>query len=77
MEDNADFAEKQKFPFPLLSDTTREVGLAYGACDDKQAGFARRITYVIDREGKVTHAFPKVDPRIHAAQILEALGATP
>ncbi len=46
----------------------------YGACDSKEAAYAKRITYIIDAEGKVTHAFPKVDPRIHADEILKALG---
>jgi len=31
VEDNRKFAEKFKFPFPLLCDTDRKIGLAYGA----------------------------------------------
>ena len=51
--DNAAFARKYDFPFPLLCDTTRELGLAYGACDNAQAGYARRISYLIDEDAKI------------------------
>ena len=43
-EKNAAFAEKFGFNFPLLSDTDRKLGMAYGAADDPSAGSARRIT---------------------------------
>ena len=34
MEDQAAFAKKFGFNFPLLADTERKLGLAYGATDD-------------------------------------------
>ncbi|MBI2060135.1 MAG: peroxiredoxin [Nitrospirae bacterium] len=74
VESNAKFAQKYNFNFPLLCDTERRAGLLYGACDSKEAGYAKRITYIIDVAGKVTHAFPKVDPRIHVEEILKAIG---
>src|SRR4051794_25886978 len=40
---NAAFADKYHFQFPLLCDTERKLGLAFGACDDAQAARARRI----------------------------------
>jgi peroxiredoxin Q/BCP len=60
VEKNARFAEKFRFPFPLLCDTTREVGLAYGAAETKDQGSARRIGYVIGPEGKILLAPGKV-----------------
>jgi len=71
--DNRTFAEKQDFPFPLLSDENREMGMAYGACDTEDAEYARRITYVIDEKGKILQAHPKVDTKTHAQQILASL----
>jgi peroxiredoxin Q/BCP len=62
VEENADFAQKHSFPFPLLCDTNRTIGLAYGACDDPKAGFARRISYVIDEQGKILKAYDSVIP---------------
>ncbi len=73
VEDNAAFAEKFGFPFALLSDPDRQVGIAYGACDNPKAAYAERISYVIDEQGRVLRAYPQVDPRIHAAEVLADL----
>jgi len=73
VQENADFARKFGFPFRLLCDTERSLGLAYGACDDASAGFARRISYVIGPDGRIEHAFPKVDPKSHPAEVLALL----
>ena len=43
-EENRAFAEKHALPFPLLCDTTREVGLAYLACDRADEAYAKRFT---------------------------------
>ncbi len=73
MEENAAFAAKLKSPYRLLCDTTRSIGMAYGACDSPDDGSARRISYVIGPGGIVTHAYPKVAPRTHPAEVLEVL----
>jgi len=49
------------------------VGLAYGACDDATAGYARRISYLIDENGKILKAYGSVSPRNHAAEVLADL----
>lgn len=59
--ENKAFAEKFNFPFPLLCDTERKLGLAYGAADSPRDEYARRIAYVIDENGKVAQAHAKVD----------------
>ncbi len=71
--ENADFAKKFDYPFPLLCDTKREIGLAYGAADAPVAGFARRITFVISPDGRVGQVHPKVEPKSHPKAILESL----
>ena len=71
--ENADFAKKFEYPFPLLSDTNREIGLAYGAADSPDAGFAKRVTYVIGPEGKILQAHPRVEPQAHPKAILGSL----
>lgn len=73
---NKAFREKLDFPFPLLCDTGRELGLAFGACDRADAQHARRITVVIDADGRVARIYDKVDPSTHAEQILADLGET-
>lgn len=73
VSENAAFARKFNFPYPLLCDTSRSIGLAYGACDDQKAGSARRISYIIGPDGIVEHAFPKVDAKTHPAEVLKLL----
>lgn len=72
-EANAKFAEKFSFPFPLLCDTDRKIGIAYGACDSPKDEFARRIAYVIDENGKIAEAHPKVDPATYPQEQLARL----
>lgn len=73
--ENADFASKFSYRFPLLCDTNRAIGLAYGAADEPGAGFAKRITYVIGPDGKILQVHAKVDPKGHPRAILESLPA--
>ena len=73
MEDNAKFAKKNSFPFPLLCDTEHKIGLAYGAADSAKDEYARRIAYVIDENGKVAEAHGKVDARAYPAEQLKTL----
>lgn len=70
VEHNAAFAKKFDFPYKLLCDTERKAGLAYGACTDAKAGYASRISYLIDEQGKIAAAYPKVVPREHPGQVL-------
>ena len=73
VEDNAAFAKKFEFNFPLLCDTSRTVGMAYGACKDQTAPSAKRISYLIDEQGRIEKAYPKVDPTEHPAGVLADL----
>jgi thioredoxin-dependent peroxiredoxin len=70
IEQNAAFAEKFNFPFPLLCDTDRSVGIAYGACADNKARYASRISILIDEDGNIARIYDKVNPRDHPAQVL-------
>lgn len=77
VQENRAFAEKFSFPFRLLCDTERVLGLAYGAADAPDAGYAKRISYVIDEEGRVLLAYPKVKPDQHLEQVLGDLSGGP
>ena len=70
---NAAFAKKFDFPFPLLCDTDRDIGMKYGACDSPSAGNAKRITYVIDPEGKISQVYGKVNAAEHPKELLATL----
>jgi peroxiredoxin Q/BCP len=73
VEANRAFAEKFQFPYKLLCDTERRIGLAYGACDDAKAPAARRISYLIDPEGTVRQSWgttSKLDVKTHPTEVL-------
>jgi len=74
------FREKFDLPFVLLSDPDRDVIDRYGAWGEKTAmgrtykGIIRS-TFLIDPDGRIARAWPKVKANGHAADVLQALGA--
>ena len=72
------FREKYDLPFTLLSDVDHAVAETYGAWQEKTnygrtyMGIARS-TYLIDPEGRIARAWPKVKADGHAAATLAAL----
>lgn len=73
MKANARFAEKYQFPFPLLCDTERKIGIAYGAAASPKDEYAKRIAYLIDEKGRIAEAHPKVDPKSYPKEQLQRL----
>ena len=73
VEENKRFAEKFKFPYPLLSDPTRAMGVQYGAADSTGAGNAKRVAYIIGPDGKVRNVFPKANTSTFAADVMALL----
>ena len=70
-----DFIRKNSLPFPLLLDPDKKIATAYGAANGIPIlGLDRRITYVIDENGKIIKVYPNVDPSTHAIEILNDLG---
>ena len=69
-ERNRAFAEKFSFPFRLLSDTSRDVALAYGAARSRRDRFPARYTYVIGPDGRIVEALDTKDPGAQAAELL-------
>jgi peroxiredoxin len=51
---NKKFADEIGVKFPLLSDFTRKVSKEYGILDDERQ-FARRTTFVVDKQGVIQH----------------------
>lgn len=74
-QDNAShkaFAEKHSLPFPLLPDVDGAIAGKYKV--PLVDGKARRITYLIGKDGKVKQVWPKVNPATHAAEVMAAAG---
>ena len=72
------FITKFSLPFTLLSDEDQSVCKAYEVWVQKSMygreymGVAR-TTFLIDKDGKISHIFEKVKPDGHSAEVLEAL----
>ncbi len=73
IEENRRFAEKFSFPFPLLCDTNRSIGISYGACSAKDAKHASRVGYIIDSAGHIQKGFSQVDAKSFPETVLEEL----
>ena len=69
-EDNAAFARRYEFGFPLLSDADHAVAIAYGACSGSDARYPDRVSFLIDEHGAVERVYDQVDPRDHPARVL-------
>ncbi|RMG13108.1 MAG: peroxiredoxin [Cyanobacteria bacterium J055] len=74
MDDEAShqaFTEKYGLPFQLLADTDGAITKAY---DVDGGGYSKRVTYVIDGEGKISKVFDSVNTATHAKDILAEVG---
>lgn len=65
------FTEKFNLPFPLLADVDRSIIQAY---DVDGGGYAKRVTYVIDAAGTISHVYTTINTETHATDILADLG---
>lgn len=48
----------------------RKAGLAYGAAEDADAGYAARVSFLIDPDGRVARVYGKVTPADHPTEVL-------
>jgi peroxiredoxin Q/BCP len=65
------FKEKYGLPFQLIVDTDGAITKAY---DVEGGGYSKRVTYIIDGEGKITFVDDKVNTGTHAQDILQIVG---
>ena len=73
---NKAFAEKYDFPFTLLSDVDKTVGERYETKRGRlnpAAGFAKRMSFLIDPDGRIAKVYEVSDTAGHAAQVLADL----
>jgi peroxiredoxin Q/BCP len=74
-ERHKEFQEKHQLPFALASDDSGEIGAAYGV--SKKLWGYDRVTFLVDRNGKVAHVWPSVDPGIHAREVIAEAARLP
>jgi len=77
-QSHAAFIQKYNLPFPLLLDPDKKIATAYGAANGIPIlGLNRRITFVIDEQGKIIKVYPEVDPSTNPGEILKAYASAP
>ena len=69
------FQERDRFPFPLISDFYGEAVRAYGFWDPEERK-SRRAVVVIDQDGRVRYTLPHFNPNSLRAfeEVFRALG---
>jgi len=68
-EDIRTFEKEYNLNFPLLSDENKLVAKTYGVLNN--LGFSNRITFIIDKKGKIANIIKSVDIDNHSKQVLE------
>lgn len=71
IEDNAEFAERYRADFPVLSDPARQTAEAYGVLG--QAGLANRWTFYIAKDGTIAAIDMAVTPPTAAEDVAARL----
>lgn len=62
-----EFINDYNLNFPLLSDEKKEVSKAYGVLNT--IGLDSRITFIIDKQGKIANILKDVDVETHADEV--------
>jgi peroxiredoxin Q/BCP len=74
----AQFDEKHELGFTLLSDPDHEVAEKFGVWGEKSMYGKKylgiiRSAFLIDEQGKISHAWPKISPKDTPTNLLKAL----
>ncbi|BAZ88197.1 MULTISPECIES: peroxiredoxin [Dolichospermum] len=69
--DHQAFTQKYNLNFPLLADTNKSIIAAY---DVDGGGYAKRVTYIIDGDGKIIDVDASVNTSTQASDVLAKLG---
>ncbi|MGI0486793.1 peroxiredoxin [Pantanalinema rosaneae CENA516] len=70
------FTSKFNLPFPLLADIDGDITKAYDVEGEMNGmRYAKRVTYVIGSDGKISQVYTTINTETHATDILAAIGA--
>ncbi|MCL4332607.1 MAG: peroxiredoxin [Candidatus Thermoplasmatota archaeon] len=64
------FVEKYNLPFLLAADESKDISKKYNVLGLRSAN---RVTFIVDKEGRIAHIFPKVSPKEHATEVLNKI----
>ena len=71
VESHERFAANNELTFPLLADPDGKIAGAYGVL--RETGRAARATFLIGKDGKILHTWPKVSITGHTDDIMARL----
>lgn len=72
VESHQKFASKYGLPFTLLSDHEKTISKTYGVL--RPTGTSDdRVTFIIDKEGRIAKIFPHVRVDGHSTEVLDAI----
>jgi thioredoxin-dependent peroxiredoxin len=69
-ESHREFREKYGLNFPLLTDEGGRASEALGVLREDRKR-TKRVTFLLDPEGRISKVYPEVTPDTHAEEILE------
>jgi peroxiredoxin Q/BCP len=67
-QSHAEFRKDHELPFPLVSDESGAITAAYGV--SSRLGMPERVTFLVDKAGRIAKVWPDVDPGVHAKEVL-------
>jgi peroxiredoxin Q/BCP len=68
-QSHREFVKSHNLPFPLAADEDGKIAQSYGV--KSTLGMSERVSFLV-KDGKVAKVWPKVDPAIHADEVLAA-----
>jgi thioredoxin-dependent peroxiredoxin len=69
------FQDKFHLQFPLAADENGAVTQAYGV--GSTMGMSARVSFLVQKDGRIAEVFHKVDPGVHADELLAAAAKLP
>ncbi len=67
-----DFKTAHNLPFDLISDHDKKIAKLYNAVGTLGL-YPKRITYIIDPDGKIAYIFKKIDTKNHSEEVIAVI----
>lgn len=67
-----DFKTAHNLPFDLISDHDKKIAKKYDAVGTLGL-YPKRITYIIDPDGKIAYIFKKIDTKNHSEEVIAVI----
>ena len=72
-ESHQKFIKQYDLNFPLLADTDGKIADAYGVRREPGKNMARRVSFLIGKDGKIVHVTDNSSADVHLAEMKEAI----